>query len=491
MFLLLVTFVIEGLLYTKLLWRFRVAVVSLLTSLVPGLSVLSFIFEPSWLTALILLIGISRIVNYLRIVKARMNEAYLLRATRQTGLILTVVQLLAVGLTYISWASDLFQPLTLGLLQLLAALVVLFSAVRNLRKSRYVHDTSYLSDRDLPTVTVAIPARNETIDLQACLTTVLASNYPKLEVIVLDDNSQLNISEVTKGFAHDGVRYIKGTEPNQRWLAKNQAYARLADEASGELILFCGVDVRFGPNAIRALVTSLRLRDKSMISVLPRRLDASMASAFLQSMRYWWELAIPRKTFNRPPALSTAWLIDSKVLKKLGGMAAVSRQIIPESFFARELTQLNDSYSFMRASNDLDVQTAKSAAEQWLTALRICYPQIHRRPEMALLLTVFDVVILLGAVPVVIWGLITGAVFAAVLAALSTVCLTITHVFILQATNPGSTWTALFSFPVAVIVEIIAGNASMLGYEFGTVQWKGRNISLPVMHAYPHQPTNK
>ncbi len=486
--LLVLTFLLEGLLYTKLFWRIRLAFVILLTSFVPGLSVLTFVPEPSWLMALVAVIGVSRVVNYLRIAKARMNPDYMLHVTRQTGLLFIAVQAVTLLLSRYDWAINLFQPLPLAIAQVLTSLVILFSAFRTLRRARYTHDSSYLADRDLPTVTVAIPARNETDDLQACLTTVLASNYPKLEVIVLDDCSLPGTSEIIKSFAHDGVRFVKGAEPDERWLAKNQAYARLADESSGQLILFCGVDVRFGPNAIRALVTSLSLRKKKMISILPRRLDGSIAGAFLQSMRYWWEIATPRRAFNRPPALGTAWLIERKTLEDLGGMAAVSHQIIPEAYFARELAKRDDSYSFMRASNDLDIQTAKSAAEQWITAVRVCYPQIHRRPEMALLLTIFDIVILLGAVPVIIWGLMTGAVVAAGLAAVSTILLVITHLAILQATNPGSTWSALFSFPIAVIVEILAGNISMLRYEFGSVIWKERNVSFPVMHAYPHLP---
>jgi len=71
-------------------------------------------------------------------------------------------------------------------------------------------------------------------------------DYPKLEIIVLDDCSQnKHTPEIIRSFAHDGVRFIQGEHPKPTWLAKNQAYDRLAQESSGEFILFCGVDVRF------------------------------------------------------------------------------------------------------------------------------------------------------------------------------------------------------------------------------------------------------
>ena len=493
MFLLLDSFIIELLLYSKLFWKLRIPIIALLACLVPAASVLLFIFEPSWLTGLVLLLGLSRVFNYLRIAQARMHESYLIGSTRLTGLWLMTAQVTALIVSQSSWDDLLAQPLQLSILQLLAALIVLASSARNLHKSRYIHDTTYLSDKELPTVTVAIPARNETTDLQACLTTVLASNYPKLEILVLDDCSQLKTSEIIKSFAHAGVRFIKGAEPSERWLAKNQAYARLADESSGELIFFCGVDVRLGPNAIRALVTTMQVRKKRMINVLPRRLDGSLGGAFLQSMRYWWELALPRRLFNRPPVLSTAWLIERAALEKLGGFAAVSHQIIPESYFARELASSGDDYSFMRASNDLDVQSVKTSAEQWASAVRVSYPQIRRRPEMALLLTSLHLILLLGALPTAAWAYVSGDLIAFTCSLVATICLISTHILILHSTNPGSTWTALLSFPAGVMGEIVAGLVSMIRYEFGTVEWKDRNVCLPVMHAQaiPHRSKRK
>lgn len=483
--LLVMTFLVEVLMYRTALWWLRVPVVVLLSAAVPALSVLTFVSNPSWISALVIIFGVTRVFNYLRIAKARMHEVYLRGSTRRTGEILIALQLLVLFLPYSDKIETLPSLLIVAFLQLFVAIVIMASLIHNMAKSRYVHDTSYLTDKELPTVTVAIPARNETTDLEACLTSVLASNYPKLEIIVLDDCSQVRTSEIIKSYAHNGVRFIKGAEPDDHWLAKNQGYARLAEEASGELILFCGVDVRFGTNAIRALVTSMTLRQKKMISVMPRRLDGTLLAAFIQPMRYWWEVALPRRLFNRPPVLSTAWIVQRDVLEDLGGFAAVSRKIIPEAFFARELVIRDDSYSFMRASSDLDIQTAKSVDEQWATAVRVRYPQIHRRPEMALVMALFDSVALLGPIPVAVAAYATNNALAMAIAATAAICLVATHVTIVQITNPANSWLALFNLPVAIVLEMIIGTLSMIKYEFGSVEWKDRNICIPVMHESP------
>jgi glycosyltransferase involved in cell wall biosynthesis len=335
----------------------------------------------------------ARVFNLLRIIEGRMHAAYLLRATRRTGLIFSLTQLIVLVLLNRGIAlnySQLLMPFLWAQLvvAVLLVLLVVFS-LKNTYKTKHQPHIEYYADKELPTVSVLIPARNETKDLEDCLRSLLASDYPKLEVIVLDDCSHDKTSEIIRGFAQDGVRFIRGSDPAERWLAKNMAYERLREEASGELLLFSGVDVRFGAHSVRALVTTLLNRKKNMVSVMPRRLNSTVLSAFIQPMRYWWELALPRRLFNRPPVLSTCWLARADALKQLGGFAAVSHAIIPEIYFSRELVKQGDSYSFVRSDEVLDIQTVKNPAEQRETAIRVRYPQVRRRPENALLLVLF------------------------------------------------------------------------------------------------------
>lgn len=450
---------------------------------VSGLVFLDF----SPLTTVLLLIGVFRIINHLRIAMGRMHEQYLRRVSRRTGFLLGFLQ----GLALLGWLGfsfvwgDILPLVVAG--QVFVGLLVLFSVLRNIVKTKHKIADEHVSDKDMPTVTVAIPARNETSDLEACLQSVLASKYPKLEILVLDDCSQDKTADIIKSFAHDGVRFVKGYEPEERWLAKNQAYDKLADEASGQFLLFCGVDVRLGPDAIRTMALALKSRKKDMISVMPRRLSGDTLSAFVQPMRYWWELALPRRYFNRPAVLSTCWMIKRKTLKKLGGMGAVQHAIIPEGYFARELVK-TDAYSFLRADNNLDVQTQKSLAAQRETTVRMRYPQARRRPEWVMFISLAEVMFLLGPFAVLASGFWAGFAAIQLFALLACVLLVLSHILIVQLANPPNTLVAAFNFPLVVMTELALGYISMFKYEFSEVQWKGRNICLPVMHVYPHLP---
>lgn len=438
---------------------------------------------------LLVVLVLFRVFNLLRIIKNRMHPQYLRRAVRRTSLWLVVYHIGFVAFLELRPALSVhFQVHILYAVGvLMTSLVTISVTIRNIIKSRHIPVREYFADRDLPTVTVAIPARNETQDLEDMLRTVIASNYPKLEVIVLDDCSEDKTPEIIRQFAHDGVRFLPGHPPQQRWLAKNLAYQRLAEEANGELILFAGVDVRFGPEAIKALVSSLLIRKKTMISVLPRRLAGSVADAFVQPMRYWWELTLPRRPFNRPAVVSTCWLVNRKALEELGGFGAVSHAIIPEGYFAREFVK-RDGYSFIRADDQLDVQTRKSTTEQIRTAIRMHYPQFRRRPEWVLLAVSIHMAVLMVPLAIALSSIWAGFDLATGILLASTVLLAITHVLIIQVTNPSNALVAVVNLPFAAMSELILTMVSMYLYEFGAVEWKGRNITPQVMHVVPHLP---
>src|SRR5258708_588468 len=56
-----------------------------------------------------------------------------------------------------------------------------------------------------PSVSVLVPARNEALRIRACLESLISQNYPSLEIVVLDDESQYATAELVRslGFSTD------------------------------------------------------------------------------------------------------------------------------------------------------------------------------------------------------------------------------------------------------------------------------------------------
>lgn len=484
-------YALELLFYYTPLWRLRrvmapVLVVAILCSLAYTLGSGT---HSLYYAVPLLILAPFRIINFARVMKARMQPDYLRKVTKRSALFFLFYHSLALMMVYVIIRQPLHNGLTLFFaVQVLLSLIILAVVLLNIQRLSFKMPKTFVPDKDLPTVTIAIPARNETQDLEECLRTVIANDYPKMEIIVYDDCSQnQRTADIIKSFAQDGVRFIGGEEPHDRWLAKNQAYQKLYNESTGELLLFCGVDVRFGPSTIRAMVNLLHSRNKQMLSVLPLRVAGEAAHTFFQPMRYWWELAIPRRIFNKPAVLSTCWMINRQSLKKLGGFASVSHSIAPEGLFARELVKL-DAYSFVRSSEELEVRTVKGLDEQRATTLRVRYPQIRRRLETLIVITLIQIAVFV--LPLASIGLMmainrTGLILLPVISLLA---ILIAHLAVIQVTNPGSVAISILTFPIAVIMELIVGYISMYNYEFGSVEWKSRNICIPVMHTYPRLP---
>jgi chlorobactene glucosyltransferase len=485
---LLIVSLAEMLLWTRPVWKERkLAAVSFAAALAAG-SLALVAKEPAVWTALIGVLSVYRIFNLARVAAGRAHENYLSRSSRRTGMWLISGQIAVAGLAGLSRhygiGSAEWWTLAAAVI-LIGSDIILLTSIRNLRAARPPRLTKTFTEKELPTLTVAIPARNETEDLEECLRSLVDSAYPKLEILVLDDCSQnKRTPEIIRGYAHAGVRFIAGDEPPESWLAKNFAYDRLADEASGDVLLFCGVDVRFEPGSLDALVRTLSQEKKDMISILPRNVipkHGGLAPWFMQANRYAWELALPRRLVGRPPVLSTCWLIDHKALRRAGGFEAVRRRGVPESYFAREAAQGGNGHSFLVADGDMGVTSVKSPGEQRATAVRTRYLQMHRRPEMTALVSLAELSVLILPLALLAVSLAVGERLTAGLAVLAVIANVMVYSRIFNLTYRRFMAKGLWLLPLAALYDVWLLNYSMWRYEFREVIWKGRNVCIPVM----------
>jgi len=427
-----------------------------------------------------------RIINLLRLQYGRLPAQQLRSVSSRAFTWLIMSEILVVGIAGLTsryaFGDALFNALVV--LQMLCAGILLRASLRTWRHAAVPAAAAIFSDKELPSVSVLVPARNETDDLTRCLEVLVASDYPKLEILILDDCSATRqVPEIVRTFAHAGVRFVQGEAPDEmRWLAKNYAYEQLVHEASGEVLVFCGVDTMVAPHTIRQLVTLLESRGKDMLSVMPlRAATAGRGSSLLQATRYYWEMSLPRRLFKRPPVLSTCWLIRRNSLERAGGFAAISRSVNPEAPLARRAV-VTDGYSFVRSDETLGLYSNKLATEQYDTSVRMRYPQLHRRLELVGVAVCFELLLLLGPFIGLMFAVyLPHPLFYVAAWLFCAACLSFTYCLIAVGARLTKAWYGWLLVPVAFAVDLLMLHISLWKYEFGNVYWKGRNVCIPVM----------
>src|SRR5713226_1746036 len=90
-----------------------------------------------------------------------------------------------------------------GVLGIIALLWVIGSVrmLRGMAKVPRLAAVAPLADTDCPTVSILVPACDEAYQLPQALPTLLAQDYPRYEVIVVNDRSRDATPEILDGFA--------------------------------------------------------------------------------------------------------------------------------------------------------------------------------------------------------------------------------------------------------------------------------------------------
>ena len=122
-------------------------------------------------------------------------------------------------------------------------------------------------------VSVIIPARNESAVIETVVTSVLASAYQPIEVVVVDDRSTDDTAARVAELARRDprVRLLPGRELPPGWYGKPWACLQGYQAARGELLLFTDADTRHEPELLGRAVGALRESRADLLTIAPQQ----------------------------------------------------------------------------------------------------------------------------------------------------------------------------------------------------------------------------
>lgn len=197
----------------------------------------------------------------------------------------------------------LVESLAWALPWIVAPLGVLWRARRNASLDDESDLASVASAPDAPLVSVVIPARDERTNVERCLRSVLSSDWPRLEVVLVDDGSTDGTGEIARRIAAgDGrLRVLENAPLPEGWFGKQWACHNGAKAARGDILLFGDADTWHAPDLVSRAVAHMLRRGDDLLSIAGR-----------QEMETIWERLV------QPP-------IFALLLARYGGTEMVRR----------------------------------------------------------------------------------------------------------------------------------------------------------------------
>jgi chlorobactene glucosyltransferase len=158
-----------------------------------------------------------------------------------------------------------------------------------LRHSRSLDDESDIPPANPPLVSVIVPARNEAHNIARCVSSILSTTYPNLELIVVDDSSTDETAAIAREAAAGDSRARVITSPPlpDGWFGKQWACATGAKVARGSVLQFTDADTVHSADLVTRSTNAMRGARAQLFSVAGR-----------QELGGFWEKVIQPQIFT-------------------------------------------------------------------------------------------------------------------------------------------------------------------------------------------------
>ena len=342
----------------------------------------------------------------------------------------------------------------------------------------------------LPRLSVVVPARDEALAIGRALASLLAQDYPDLEIIVVDDRSADATGEVAQRLAtkDSRVRAIRVDLVPAGWLGKNHALWRGAALASGEWLLFTDADVVFAPGALRRAVGYAAAERLDHLTLAPRLVAGGLVlRAFVAFFAYafialWRAYQANDPTSTRGVGVGAFNLIRRDAYEKIGTMRALSLRPDDDIRLGRRLRAFGFRQRVLNGNELLSVEWYPSLRAAIAGLEKSLYSSLEYRVVDAVAVIVYLVATLIWPfVGILVLGGLDRVLLATVVACLVAALLEIYRQAIAPLTPSALIVALLLPFSAACFVYAIV--RSVYRAETRGVSWRGTTYPLALLRA--------
>lgn len=238
--------------------------------------------------------------------------------------------------------------LIVALITCITLIVTMIEFLIGFKKILNLSRQAKLDEKMLPSISIIFGALNEERDIENALKTMLALDYPKLDIIAINDRSTDKTPAILDHYQAlypDRLRVIHIKELPPGWLGKNHALYVGSQHAKGDWLLFTDADVLMKPDLLTKTISYVlhhkidhltifehHLRESFWLKVfyLGHYVTYSMAIKPWRIRYAWSKKSLGHGSFN---------LVNKQSYQACGGHQAIAMECLDDLKFGKLLKQ--------------------------------------------------------------------------------------------------------------------------------------------------------
>ncbi len=230
-----------------------------------------------------------------------------------------------------------------------------------------------------PLVSILVPARNEADHIEECVRSLIGQSYERLEVLVLDDKSTDETSDIVQHIIDElppeqksRLHLLHGETLPDGWIGKNFACYQLAQVAQGDYLLFTDADSVHAPQAVNTVLQGMHDLGVQFLTGHPRYMLNGIAERLAIPLLYFkiFTLLPLLLVRHRPePILAVAngplLCFQRSVYEEIGGHKAVKTSILEDNSLARNVKAAGYRMAYVDGQDLVSCYMYNSFAELW------------------------------------------------------------------------------------------------------------------------------
>lgn len=335
-----------------------------------------------------------------------------------------------------------------------------------------------------PLVSTIVPARNEERNIERCAKGLIRQDYPRLELVFVDDDSSDATPNILASYAQQDQR-VKvvhtGSSKPEGWNGKQWACHSGTMAATGDWLCFMDADTYAEPYLLK----------RTVAFALARRIDMLTLQPWYE-MRGLWErivlpaglmpllLIFPPGRINSPrDTVSIAngqfILIRRAVYDALGGHAGIRDQIMDDYWLATNVKRAGYRLFVANGADVMRVRMYANLAEIW-TGLRKNSVEVCGGWRLTTLSLIVNLLINVMPVALLLWAVISSRWTAALIMGTTVLFQVIYYGSVRMAGFRLPPWSGV-TYPFGgLIVTAILLDSMFHRITGRDIKWKGRSV---------------